>query len=85
MYSTVVHPLKKECWTNTRNLSLCIFMILITHYNKNPIYVFLEKELHGHSPNLHIHVFVSDLHVYIPRIGPHIFLRQNRQTDRGNL
>jgi hypothetical protein len=26
---------------------------------------------------------VSDL--YIPGIGPHIFLQQNRQTDRGNI
>jgi hypothetical protein len=33
-------------------------------------------------PNFHIHVSVSDLH--IPRIGPHIFLQQNRQTDPGN-
>jgi hypothetical protein len=31
------------------------------------IYVFPKKELHGLSPNLHIHVSVSDL--YIPRIG----------------
>ncbi len=31
----------------------------------------------------HIHVSVSDL--YIPRIGPHIFLQQNRQTSRGNI
>ncbi len=37
--------------------------------------------LRGLSPNFHIHVSVSDL--YIPRIGPHIFLQQNRQTDRG--
>jgi hypothetical protein len=28
-------------------------------------------------------VSVSDL--YVPRIGPHIFLQQNRQTDRGNI
>jgi hypothetical protein len=33
------------------------------------------------SPSLYIHVSVGDL--YIPRIGPHIFLKQNRQTDRG--
>jgi hypothetical protein len=45
--------------------------------------VFSEKELRGPSPNYHIHVSVSDL--YIPRIGPHIFLQQNRQTDRGNI
>ncbi len=31
----------------------------------------------------HIHVSVSDL--YIPRIDPHIFLQQNRQTDCGNI
>jgi hypothetical protein len=40
--------------------------------NENPIYVFLEKELRGLSPNFHIHVSVSDL--YIPKIGPHIFV-----------
>ncbi len=32
----------------------------------------MKKELRGLSPNFHIHVSVSDL--YIPRIGPHIFL-----------
>jgi hypothetical protein len=49
----------------------------------NPIYVFLFWELHGLSPNFHIHVSVSDL--YIPRICPHISLQQNRQTDPGNI
>jgi hypothetical protein len=47
------------------------------HCNENPIYVFPEKELHGLSPNIHIYVYLSDL--YIPRIGLHIFLQQNRQ------
>ncbi len=51
--------------------------------NEYPIYVFPEEELHGLSPNFHIHVSVSNL--YIPRIGPHIFLQQNRQTDHGNI
>ncbi len=50
------------------------------HCNENPIYVFQEKALHGLSPNFHIRVSVSDF--YIPRICPHIFLQQNRQTDR---
>ncbi len=45
--------------------------------------MFPEKELLGLSPNFHIHVSVSDLNV--PRIGPHIFLQKNRQTDRGNI
>ncbi len=50
-----------------------------THRNENPIYVFSEKDLRGLSPNFHTYVSVSDL--YIPRIGPHICLQQNRQTD----
>ncbi len=50
-----------------------------THCNENPIYVFPEKELCGLSPNFHIHESVSDL--YIPWMGPHIFLQQNMQTD----
>ncbi len=39
--------------------------------------MFPEKELHGLSPNFQRHVSVSDL--YIPRIGPHIFLQQKRR------
>jgi hypothetical protein len=54
-----------------------------THCNENPIYVFPEKELRGLSPYFHIHVSVSDL--YIPRIGPQLFLQQIRQTFRGNI
>jgi hypothetical protein len=50
-----------------------IQIILVPHCNENPIYVFLFWELHGLSPNFHIHVSVSDL--YIPGIGPHIFLQ----------
>jgi hypothetical protein len=50
------------------------------HWNENPIYVFLFVELRGLSPNFHIHVSVSDL--YIPRIGPHIFLQQ---IEHGNI
>ncbi len=34
-------------------------------------------------PISRIHVSVTDL--YIPRIGPHIFLQQNWQIDRGNI
>jgi hypothetical protein len=53
------------------------------HCNENPNYVFLFWELHGFSSNFHIHVSVSAL--YIPRIGPHIFLQQKRQINRRNL
>jgi hypothetical protein len=53
------------------------------HCHKNPIYVFLFWELRRLSPNFNIHVSVSNL--YIPRIGPHIWLQQNRQTDPGNI
>ncbi len=57
--------------------------IYCTHCKGNPIYVFLFWELCGLSPNFHIHVSVSDL--YIPRIGPHISLQQNRQIEPGNI
>ncbi len=53
------------------------------HCNDNPIYVFLFWELRGLSPNFHNHVSVSDS--YIPRIGPHFWLQQNRQTNPGNI
>jgi hypothetical protein len=54
-----------------------------THCTKNPIYVFPEMKLRGLIPNSYIHVTVSDL--YIPRIGLPIWLRQNKQTDPGNI
>jgi hypothetical protein len=62
-----------------------IKIILSLHCNENRIYVFPEQELRGLIPNLHIHVSVSDL--YIPKIGPHIFLQQNRnrKANRGNI
>jgi hypothetical protein len=50
---------------------------------RNSIYVFPEKELHGLSPNSHIYVSVSDS--YIPTILPPIFMQQNMQTDLGNI
>jgi hypothetical protein len=52
------------------------------HSKEIPIYVFPEKELRGLSPLFHSHASVSDL--YIPTIGPPIFLEHNRQTDRKN-
>ncbi len=56
---------------------------LLLHCNDNSIYFLLEEELRGFSPNFYILVPVREL--YIPRIGPHIFLLQNMQTDRGNI
>jgi hypothetical protein len=48
------------------------------HCIENSIHAFPEKEVRGLSPNFHIHVSV-------PKIGPHIFLQQNRQTDPGKI
>jgi hypothetical protein len=50
---------------------------------KIPFMYSFSENLRGLSPNLHIHVSVSDLN--IPRISPHISLQQNRQTDPGNM
>jgi hypothetical protein len=41
-------------------------------------------KMRGLVPNSFIHVSVSDF-MYIPRIGPHILLQQNRWTDHGNI
>jgi hypothetical protein len=51
----------------------------LLHYKENPIYVFLFWELHGLNPNFQIHVSVRNS--FSPRIGPHVFLQQTRQTD----
>jgi len=58
-------------------------MLVDSHCKENPIYEFPEKKLRSLSPNFHVHISVSDLH--IPRIGPPMFLLENRQTDRGNI
>ncbi len=34
------------------------------HCSENPIYVFPEKELRGHSPYLHIHACVCEQFIY---------------------
>jgi hypothetical protein len=54
-----------------------------TMYIKKPIYVYPEMKLRGHVPNSYIHVSVS--YLYIPRIGLPIWLKQNRQTNPGNI
>jgi hypothetical protein len=33
----------------------------------------------------HLYPCVCVIYLYIARIGPHIFLQQNRQSDRGNI
>jgi hypothetical protein len=55
----------------------------LSHCNENRIHVFPEKELRGLSPKFHIHVSVSDFN--LPKIDPHIFPQQNRQTNCGNI
>jgi hypothetical protein len=62
---------------------LVAFGLYVQHCKENPISVFHFWELHGLSPNFHLDVSVSNL--YIPRIGPHTSLQQNRQTDPGNI
>ncbi len=61
----------------------CCATIISYTATKIPFMYSFPVELRGLSPNFHIHVSVSDL--CVPRIGPHIFLQQNRQTDPGNI
>jgi hypothetical protein len=52
--------------------------IYISHCKENSIYVFLSWELRGFS----LHSCVCERDLYIPRIGPPIFLQQNKSlTD----
>jgi hypothetical protein len=53
------------------------------HNTANSKQIYLEKELRCLSPNVHMHVFVSDL--YIPTIGLPILLQENMWTDPGNI
>jgi hypothetical protein len=53
------------------------------HNTENSKQIFPEKELCGISPNVHIHVSVSDL--YIPTIGLPILLQENMWTIPGNI
>ena len=53
------------------------------HCTANPRQIFPEIKLHSLVPNFHIHVSVSDL--YILRISLHVFLQQNKWTNRGNI
>jgi len=59
--------------------ALCLLLTI----NYCTLQLFPEKKFRGLRPNFHIHVSAS--HLYISRIGPHILLQQNRQTDRGNI
>jgi hypothetical protein len=38
--------------------------VAVSHCNENSIHVFPEKEWRGLSPEFHIHVALSDLHIY---------------------
>jgi hypothetical protein len=40
--------------------AISVSIHFVIHCNEYPIYVFPEQELHGLSPNFHIHVSVSD-------------------------
>jgi hypothetical protein len=53
----------------------------IIHCNESPIYALLFWECR--AAEFHIHVYLTDL--YIPVIGPHIWLQQNRETNPGNI
>jgi hypothetical protein len=63
-------------------LLLSCSKLFITHTaTKIPFMLFFSGNCAASvSPNFHNHVSVSDL--YLPKIGPHIFLQQNRQIHR---
>jgi hypothetical protein len=60
MIRLLAHPLTPS---SVSKLSLFLTSSY-AHCNENPIYVSLEKELRGLSPNFHLHVSVSDLYIF---------------------
>jgi hypothetical protein len=71
------------CETIRQKKTSVVFFNCSCTATKIPFMYSQKKELRGLSPNFHTQVSMSDL--YIPRISPHIFLQQNRQTDCGNI
>jgi hypothetical protein len=69
------------------SIFLALGILLVTtlqrHNTANSKQIFPEKELRGLSPNLYIHVAVSDL--YISTISLPILWQENRQTNPGNI
>jgi hypothetical protein len=69
------------------SIFLALGILLVTtlqrHNTENSKQIFPEKELHGLSPNLYIHVSVSDF--YILMIGLPILPQENRWTNPGNV
>jgi hypothetical protein len=69
------------------SIFLALGILLVTklqrHNTENSKQVFPEKELRVLSPNLYIHVAVSDL--YIPTIGLPILRQENMWTNPGNI
>ncbi len=64
-----------------------LWVTLQRHNNENSKRKFTEKELRGLIPNLHIHVFESDIYIYI-YIPQSVFLFGCRKicwTDPGNI
>ena len=73
-------------WHNS--LLLYWFMYLYngpTHCNENPILYSLRIGIAWPQSQFPLSWGCERFTVYVPRIGPHIFLQQNRQTDPGNI
>ncbi len=65
-------------WVSNTTLSLCTEKNQYRKFKTN----ILRKEFHGHCPNFHIHVSVSDLYEYIPTIDLPILMQEILYVDR---
>ncbi len=70
-----MEDIHNECWG--------MFIVYVYTAAESHLWIPSKGIARGLSPNFHIHVSVSDLQ--IPRIGPQIFLHDNKQTNRGNI
>jgi hypothetical protein len=62
-----------------------IFLAMQRHNTENTKQIFPEKELRGLSPNFHIHVSVSDLHIYSHKRSAYSAVGKYMWTDPGNI
>ncbi len=96
LYHHIDSQFRYACYIKTIFLEIQYFGKWVSNYGrltvfhlaytatKIPFMCSPEKELRGLSQSS-FHIYVSVNNLFIPRIGPHIFLQQNRQTDPGNV
>jgi hypothetical protein len=81
-FSTAMNT-ERRCSTSALNIRGVLQYQMQRTSAENLNQIFPEKELRGHSPNVHIHVSVSDLYILTNDLP--ILLQENMWADPGNI